>query len=572
MNEPSRSAGLISLRWSIGILILLLLIDVWYRADTFGPDIRARTGINLWPVTIGESEPLDCDEAAYAYIGHRIVRGDVLYRDLTENKPPLGYWLYATAVAAGGYHELTIRLLPIPFVLMTIAVVWWIALRIGGPGAAVVAAGLYVVLSTDPFLYGNGAQFEQFINLFSTMALGLLVAGWERDRRFWWIFGAGVCLGAATLVKQVAIVPAVVVVPALLIRAGFTKPGVSRRWVRGLLDVIVLGTGILSAAVIAGAILLAQGAGRDAYDDIVLYGGALATDTLPEPNAPHTLVRWLTGNADPKGQLAWPFGPTKYLVWWGTGSWPIWLISVPALAHLMFASRREPRRFLVAAWTLATWLEAMMPGLYWPHYYLLPTPGIAIAIAITFADILADVVQPTHPKRRIVYATGSIVLMAAIGGTLFIQARSYLGVAPEQLTIRYKGGQQWVTLRAMARDLLRRSKIWDRPQLYVWGWQSPLHFYGRMDSPTRHFFVDNLLRDQADRNHPLIAPRTAEIMARLRQRPPELIFAGYAPFADLRSFLKEFYLPSRQVIHDERSGVGLWIRRDSYGRFEASAR
>ena len=40
-----------------------------------------------------------------------------MYRDLTENKPPLGYWLYALAVALGGYNELAIRLLPIPAVL-----------------------------------------------------------------------------------------------------------------------------------------------------------------------------------------------------------------------------------------------------------------------------------------------------------------------------------------------------------------------------------------------------------------------------------------------------------------------
>ena len=39
-------------------------------------------------MAVGASEPLDCDEAAYAYIGHRILRGDVMYRDLTENKPP----------------------------------------------------------------------------------------------------------------------------------------------------------------------------------------------------------------------------------------------------------------------------------------------------------------------------------------------------------------------------------------------------------------------------------------------------------------------------------------------------
>ena len=60
-----------------------------------------------------------------------------MYRDLTENKPPLGYWLYALAVLIGGYNELAIRLLPIPAVLLSIALVWWIGGRLAGSLAGV---------------------------------------------------------------------------------------------------------------------------------------------------------------------------------------------------------------------------------------------------------------------------------------------------------------------------------------------------------------------------------------------------------------------------------------------------
>ena len=114
----------------------------------------------------------------------------------------------------------------------------------------------------------------------------------------------------------------------------------------------------------------------------------------------------------------------------------------------------------------------------------------------------------------------------------------------------------------MGGEIARRCAIDDDPRLYIWGWQSPLHFYSRLDSPTRHFFVDNLLRDQADRNHPLIEPRTDEIMAALKRQPPELIFTGYPPFRALRAFLNANYLPSRMA-------PGLWIRSDAFGRFEA---
>lgn len=167
------------MRWSRLGLILLLIFDVWYRGHTFGPPLRDRLGITLWPAAVGASEPLDCDEAAYAYIGHRILRGDVMYRDLTENKPPLGYWLYTLAVAVGGYSELAVRLLPLPFVLTSIALVWWIGLRLGGRAAAFLAGGVYIVLSTDPYLFGNGSNLEHFMNCFAIGSLALLIFGWD---------------------------------------------------------------------------------------------------------------------------------------------------------------------------------------------------------------------------------------------------------------------------------------------------------------------------------------------------------------------------------------------------------
>ena len=145
-----------------------------------------------------------------------------------------------------------------------------------------------------------------------------------------------------------------------------------------------------------------------------------------------------------------------------------------------------------------------------------------------------------RPVLGRLFWAGLVVLLvgAAAGTTVFLQIRDYLLVQPEELTIRYKGGRQWVVLRQMGRELARRATVWNEPTLYVWGWQSPLHFYAQLDSPTRHFFVDNLLRDQADRDHPLIEPRTEEILASLRRHPPALVFTGYPPFRALQAVLE----------------------------------
>ncbi|MDG3006329.1 ArnT family glycosyltransferase [Paludisphaera mucosa] len=539
------------MRKSILLLIAVLIFDVWYRAYTFAPTVVEATGLRAWPTATGPSEPLDCDEAIYAHMGRRILAGDVLYRDLTENKPPLGYWLYATPIALFGYSETAIRLFPIPYILATIAIVWWIGVSLSGPVAGGLAAFLYAILSTDPYLFGNGSNLEHLMNFFSVASLGLMVLGWDRGNA--WPFAlAGAALGAATLVKQVAVLPLAVYVAALAIR-----PTRDRIKAVGWLG---LGLGFTLAA--AAGVLLVQGAGTSAYDDIVRFGRAMATDVAPEPGAPTAWIRWLTGNADPQGTLPWPFGKTDYLVWWGRGSWPLWLMTPACLAHVAFAPTTSPKRRLVAGWTVAAIAEVVLPGMYWPHYYLLPTPGLALVLAITAGDSFAAL----GGRGRIVELAGAVAIVAATLGTTFLQVRDYLLRPPQDLTVRYKGGGQWVVLRALGKELGRRKGVFDDPRLYIWGWQSPLFFYGQLDGASRHLFTDNLLRDYADRDHPLITPRVAEIMADLRAKRPALIFAGYPPFPALRSFLFENYLPSRLV--PSANGLGLWVAKDRYAAFE----
>jgi len=540
--------------WARAGLVIVLVFNVWWRCHTVGPALRDRLGVSLWPVNGTESEPLDCDEAIYAHIGKRITGGAVMYRDLTENKPPLGYWLYALAVALGGSNELTIRLMPVPAVLGVIGLVWWIGLRLRGPVAAVLAAMTYAVLSTDPFLYGNGCQLEQIINLFSTASLALLIAAWDRPGRGL-IFASGLCLGAAALVKQVAALNGSVFVLALLLRKSSGSSGRLR-------DVGSLLLGFASVCGIAALIVVTQGAGREAFDDIFRYGPALATDIPRDPLAPPLVVRWFTGNGDPGGQLPPPFGRSEYLVWWGWGSWPVWLAAVPATAWLLLASPACGRRRLLAAWTLSAWVQVALPRLFWPHYYLLPVPGLAISVAVLLCDLTS-----LARARRVAPALGAVAIGSALIWTGWVQTVEYLRVAPEELTVRDKGGRQWLILRALGREIGARSKIWPRPTIFVWGWQSPLFFYSGLDGVTRQVFADDLIKTFAGGGHPLVRTRLERTMRELKANPPSLILAGYPPFPELRSFLNERYLPSG-LSQTSPDGRGLWVERGKYGEFE----
>jgi len=564
-------------RWAIAGLVAAMVFNVAWRWHTIGPTVLSRPFEGRL-VRSGATEPLDCDEAAYAYMGRRMIRGDVLYRDLTENKPPLGYWLYGLAVAVGGADEFAIRVMPIPYILATIAAVWWIGLTLAGPWAACLAAFVFGVAVTDPYLFGNGANLEHFLNLFSVGSLGLFLLARRRSSRRL-VVACGVCLGLSALVKQVAATHGLVYAAFLLLPdRGDGKAG--RSLATRCLDLAALAIGSALPWLASLAVLAAQGAGHAAYEDIVVYARAMVTDLPAAPNAPPWYVRLVAGNADPQGKLPWPFGATRYYAWWGAGLWPFWLASLPATARLV--SRRSPMIAteagsegqhgsstsaraspLLAAWTLSSWLQILLPGQFWQHYYLLAVPGSALAVSIWAVDAIRGV--RSRPVRNSLIAAG---LIAALGWSLRIQARDYLGLTPEEITSEFKGGKQWVALRTFGRDLAVRAKAWDDPHLFVWGWQSPLFLYSGLDGVSRHFFANELIKAHATDDHPLVRRWVGEILRDLEARPPAIVLAGDIPFPALRKFLDARYLPS-PISMSSPDGRGLWVEKGRFGAFHA---
>lgn len=543
---------------AIAGLIAILLFAVWWRCHTISGTIRDRFGSAPYPV-VAAAEPLDCDEAIYAYIGKRIVADDVMYRDLTENKPPLGYWLYAVSVAIGGANETCIRLMPLPFVLATIALVWWIGGKLGGPISAATSALVYAVMSTDPYVYGNGANMEHFLNFFATASLALMLGSGQRRA----VFASGVFVGLASLVKQVAGVPLLVFAAAIFLR---TREVDSPRR-RKLLDLALLGLGFVAPWLISGLILVIQGAGPSAFSDIFRYGGALAKDTPPDPLQYSFFVRMVAGNTDPAGILPWPFGVTNGRAWWAAGCWPIWGVSLFTIIAAIF-SRENKQIRLVGFWLLACWVEVALPGLFWQHYYMLPLTGVAILTGWAFARSLqAIIAAKSGPFTRVASTFAALLIAAAIGKTIHIQVRDYLYVTPEQITARYKGGGQWVVLREVGLELKKRTASWDSPHLAVWGIQSTLNFYSGLDNVTPQVFTDPLVAAFPDGSHPQVKPRLERTIRDYRARKPELIFVGERPFPALAEFLRDGYENARfthrgWAMPFTPDGRGLWVRRD----------
>jgi hypothetical protein len=95
---------------------------------------------------------LSDDEAIYATTADALGRGDLLYRDVVDHKPPLIYHVYQAGFAAlGPYNTHGAHALVILAVLLTAGFLFAIKRREasgGGEGPALAAAGLFLVFST----------------------------------------------------------------------------------------------------------------------------------------------------------------------------------------------------------------------------------------------------------------------------------------------------------------------------------------------------------------------------------------------------------------------------------------
>jgi 4-amino-4-deoxy-L-arabinose transferase-like glycosyltransferase len=135
--------------------------------------------------TVTLSYPFARDHGLFFYGAREwLLRGQILYRDILDHKPPFIYWIYSVAIALFGQNAWGIRLLELVVAVPAMA---WVAARLAsrrGPippgvlGAAWLGAG---IADFGYLTYWDGAQCEIWYTLFATGGLAAVL----HARREW---------------------------------------------------------------------------------------------------------------------------------------------------------------------------------------------------------------------------------------------------------------------------------------------------------------------------------------------------------------------------------------------------
>src|SRR2546422_4088719 len=305
--------------------------------------------------------PFERDEGVYATIAQRLLRGDVPYRDLFDNKPPIIYGWYAVSFLLLGENAVAPRLVASLLLSLTTLAVFAETYYLFSRRVAYLSAGAFAVSTGIPFVALH-ANTEAYMVLPLVASFGAFMIGLRRGRLVWLVMAGGLA-ALAIMTKQVAVWNLVALaVAALAWRWGDPQP-VSQRVARLL--ALLLGASAV-VAVITMPFLVAGALGDFVYAT-VSYNWVYARFLSLGDEITHMLL-----GATMISALAAPL----------VGA------SVLGLFFLLVRSRR-PIDYILVVWAAASALGVASGGRFFPHYFFQLVPAMILIAAVVLCRWLS---------------------------------------------------------------------------------------------------------------------------------------------------------------------------------------
>ncbi len=323
---------------------------------------------------------INWDESIYLLISRDMLDGDILYTGIWDRKQPLTFVIFALSQVVFGKTILAIRLLGCIAVASTCLGLYLIGRRTYGAmrTGPMVAAGLYAFFSISSG--GLATNTEILFAPFTVAAIALILPWWvdqETSSRPSALkcLGCGLLIGLATFTKLIAVFDGAFVV-MLLVSGWMVRPNGKTQFLSVVGLVRRLGELALGAAIPwvvgAGYFLLAG-----AFDDFVFANFTFNRMNLAD-RPPFSLLNfWLVMErlVTSENGLLWISLGVGILVMIFN---PKWLLP-------------RDRRLLAALvlWALIGTAAAISLRRLYLHYYLQPTPALALIGGFFFARLWA---------------------------------------------------------------------------------------------------------------------------------------------------------------------------------------
>ena len=407
------------------------------------------------------AEPFDTDEGGYAYLARMLLDGQVPYRDVWDNKPPLVFLIYAAALAISDRPE-AIRLAAAVSVSLATLLLIGLGREVFGTRTGLLAGGCFVLATALPRLQGMNANTEIFLLPGWIGAAWVFLIGLRTGARWTWP-ATGALAGLACLAKPVAgwLLLAVAALFLWLIWQGkLTWPAAFRRTC-----LILLGLALVVAP-FAVYFWMHQALG-DAIQAIFLFNRLY-------------LARNFGVALDRYGLGAMLFVPNRSVVLEDPFIWLFGLAGVLSLPILGLNARTG----CLLLWTLAGYLGAKTGWLELAHYYLQVVPALALWAACYLTRIVPLLARRHRYASWIVGSTAALLLLWTAATSAPILAAG----SPERvhaLKFAFPDRGEW-NVQAPAIAAYLASRTAPDETIFIWGREPQIYYYARRRAASRY--------------------------------------------------------------------------------------
>ena len=399
--------------------------------------------------------PFERDEGVYATVAQGLLHGQMPYRDLFDNKPPMVYAWYALSFTLFGEHVVAPRILASVLLSLTTLSLFSQARMVFPKGVAYVAAGLFGLSTGLPFVALH-ANTEAYMMLPLVTSLVAFTVGVRRGEGLRWFVLSGALCGAAMMTKQVA----------FWNLAALMAVAVAWRW---------KSSGFTWRTVVPSAALLGGAAASVA---VVAVPFAL-TGSLDELFYANISYNWLY-----VGVLSY----SERFADFASGTAYVAAIAAPLAAGAVWGlltlirRRKQPLDYLLVVWALASFAGVATGGRFFPHYFLHLMPAAAVLTALVIYEVVTK--RRIQPIGKPAIAVAALMVVVSLGtiAVMYVAPRA----AEQRIAESVAEQKEWESnSRQLGEYIAARTE--PEEEIFNFGREAQIYFYADRRPAVRYF-------------------------------------------------------------------------------------
>ena len=202
------------------------------------------------------------DTGIYAAVGVGLNHGDVLYRNIFDNKPPFIYYLYSYLEKIPLSLTFEYQMLSLISTLLTEFLVYKISKIKFGEKIAILSTLFFSIFVASAFFEGNVANVENYFMFFTTLSIYLIIKNDKFKKSILYTYLLGVILGLGVMFKVSALLDGFFIIVFFFFIFDF-KSFIKNSWFYGI--------GVLSPMILFLLYELIIHNFKNAIDAIFLY-------------------------------------------------------------------------------------------------------------------------------------------------------------------------------------------------------------------------------------------------------------------------------------------------------------